>query len=321
MTTQPAQTRPTLADQKAIAALVEIEVAMLGSLPTLESLQVEGYSENKRLNAVLDWISGAGRVVTLLIAELIQAFTAIALAVVFITLEAERIQSGVLALGQHTNQAALIAVAFTVANSVLPIYRLRKARGRTSLTREHWTVRGKVMSFWRRLAALPQTYEVDVFDNPTLALTEAAITWATLFLAFYSVLSPLLQAHEDQVWYVAIGAIITQSSLTQMIGLLAGLLLAFGGVFGVQSISHEIGVRTLIDKPKRLLDILEERRLERDAHIASIYERVKAEYTAGKIADAERKAAFQAIHNGEVGTNMPNPLSVTGSNRSANGTH
>lgn len=67
---------------------IEAETAMLtGAPPTLESLQVEGYRETVWLNAALDWIGSAGRVVTLFIAEFIQAGAALAIAVVFALLE------------------------------------------------------------------------------------------------------------------------------------------------------------------------------------------------------------------------------------------
>lgn len=313
-------TRLNQSDLKAIESRVELEVAAFGDPPTLDSLREEGYTENQRLNAVLDWISGAGRAITLFIAEFIKAFAAIGLAIVLIALEAERIQSGVIALGQHADQAMLIAIAFTVANSVLPIYRLRNVQGHGTLTREGWTMRGKLVAFWRRLTAQPQPYEVDVFDNPTLALTEAAITWATLFLACYAVLSPMLRAYEHEVWYTAIGAVITQSSLNQMIGLVAGLFLAFGGVFGVQSISHEIGVRTLTDKTVRLTDMLVERQRQYDERVATIRKRITDEHKAGKLADERRKAEGQSSLPNTMGEE-PSPLSVSGSTASSNGTH
>lgn len=285
------QTRLTATDLKAIEARIALETSALGAPPSIEELEAEGYNEHRTLNAALDFISGAGRVITLFIAEFIQAFAAIALAVVFIALEAERITSGVIALGQHQEQAILIAIAFTVANAVLPIYRLRNVRGQTSLTRVHWTVRGHLGAFWRRLTAQPQAYEVDVYDNPTLGFAEAAITWATLFLAFYAVLGVQLVDYEGLAWYQAIGAVMTQSTLTEMLGLAAGALLAFGGVFGVQSISHEIGVRTITDQPQRLSAMLEQRRSDHSAQIAAIRERITAEHMAAKIADEQRKTA------------------------------
>jgi hypothetical protein len=306
MTEQYTQTRLKKADLTAIEAQVQMDMAAMGidHEPTIADLQAEGYTENRTMNAALAWISGAGRVITLFIAEFIQAFAAIALAVVFIALEAERITSGVVALGQHQEQAVLIAVAFTVANVVTPIYRLRNLRGRASITRHKWTVRGHLAAFWRKLTAQPQAYEVDVYDNPTLSLAEAAITWATLFLAFYAVLGPQLEAYQGETWYSAIGAIFTRSSLTEMMGLAAGALLAFGGVFGVQSIAHEIGVRTLTDQPARLSDLLEQRKAERLAQIEAIRERAKADYMAAKIADEQRaKGGVSVASNGHTNGN------------------
>jgi hypothetical protein len=298
--TDQVQTRLTKSDLSAIETRVQADMAALGieHEPTIADLQEQGYTENRAMNAALEWISSAGRVITLFIAEFIQAFAAIALAVVFIALEAERITSGVIALGQHQEQAILIAIAFCVANLVTPIYRLRNLRGQTKITRYRWTVRGHLAAFWRRLTAQPQAYEVDVYDNPTLAFAEAAITWATLFLAFYAVLGVQLKAYESEAWYSAIGKVITESSLTEMMGLAAGAILAFGGVFGVQSIAHEIGVRTLTDQPTRLSDLLEQRKAERQAQIAAIRERAIADHMAAKIQDDQRKRGVPVTGNG-----------------------
>lgn len=305
MTDQHVQTRLNKTDLSAIEARVAADMAALGitAEPTIADLQAEGHTENRAMNAALNWISSAGRVITLFIAEFIQAFAAIALAVVFIALEAERITSGVIALGQHQEQAVLIALAFTVANVVTPIYRLRNLRGRSSITRHNWTVRGHLAAFWRRLTAQPQAYEVDVYDNPTLALAEAAITWATLFLAFYAVLGVQLEQYQDEAWYSALGSVVTQSNLTEMMGLGAGALLAFGGVFGVQSIAHEIGVRTLTDQPTRLSDLLDARKAERQAVIAEIRERAVAEHMAAKVADEQRKKGSKPSANGHKNGN------------------
>jgi hypothetical protein len=298
--TDHVQTRLTKSDLSAIETRVQADMAALGieHEPTLADLQAQGYTENRAMNAALDWISSAGRVMTLFIAEFIQAFAAIALAVVFIALEAERITSGVIALGQHQEQAILIAIAFTVANTVTPIYRLRNLRGQSKITRYRWTARGHLAAFWRRLTAQPQAYEVDVYDNPTLAFAEAAITWATLFLAFYAVLGVQLEQYQGEAWYTAIGAVFTQSSLNEMMGLAAGALLAFGGVFGVQSIAHEIGVRTLTDQPDRLSDLLEQRKVERQAQITAIRERAIADHMAAKVADDQRKRGVMVASNG-----------------------
>lgn len=287
-------TRLTKTDLEAIEARIGHEMAALGAPPTLEEVRAEGYQENTSLNRALDWIAGAGRVVTLLTAEFVQAFAALGLALVFIILEAERINAGVIALGQHQQQAALIALAFTVGNAVLPIYRLRNARGQAQLQRTKSTVRGYLAAFWRRLVFKPTAYAVDHYDNPTLGIMEGAVTWATLFLAFYAVLGPMLARYESLPWYSAAGALVMQSSFTQMLGLLAGALLAVGGVFGVQSISHEIGVRTLTDQPPRLTDVLEARRVDYESRRADLRQRVTYEFMAAKLADDARKKAERA---------------------------
>jgi hypothetical protein len=77
--------------------------------------------------------------------------------------------------------------------------------------------------------------------------------------------------------------------IPEALGLLAGLLLSIGGVFGVQSISHELACRLLMDKPERLADILTARRAVHANHVESIRQEVRERYMAAKLADQERK--------------------------------
>lgn len=277
---------------------IEAEIAArLGAEPTIESLSAQGYSENVALNRALERISAAGRVLTLAVAEFAQAFAALALALVFILLEAERINSGAQALGQAPTQAMLIAVAFTVANAVLPLYRLRNARNQATLTRTRPTLRGYAAAFWRRLFFQPSTYDVNVYDNPTLHVMESAVTWATLFLAFFAVLGPLLAQYSSQAWYIALWSVVSQSTINQMIELIAGALLSVGGVFGVQSISWEFGVRTIADRPQRLTDILETKRAEHTANALMIRAEIRERYTATALIEREQKRLTETSQN------------------------
>src|SRR5690606_35133883 len=119
---------------------------------------------------------------------------------------------------------------------------------------------------------------------------EAAITWATLFLAFYAVLGGLLAAYEDMVWYAALWSLVGQSSINEALALAAGLLLSVGGVFGVQSISHELACRLLLEKPQRPADVLAQQRAEYEQRVERTRQEVMARHMAAKLADAERKA-------------------------------
>ncbi len=259
----------------------------LGHEPTLADVQPDW--GQRVLSSILEFIAATGRVITLLAAETAQAIAALALVIVFALLEAERIQTGARQLQQSPEQAALIAFAFVVANVVMPIYRLRNVRGAGKLTRTYRTLRGAVNAFGKRLFALPQTYEVDLHDNPTLRAAEAAITWATLGLAFFAVLGPTFNAYGSLPWYEAIGRIFSESTLNTAIGLISGLFLSFGGVFMLQSISHEIGVRTLTDMPERRSDLLQRRRQEYRRQADAIREDLWERYMAAKLADQERK--------------------------------
>lgn len=276
-------------------ALIQAEIeARIGTEPTIERLQAQGYTgANGWTTVTLERIGGAGRVLTLLVAEFAQAFAAPALAIVFILLEAERIASGAQALGQAPTQAGLIAAAFTVANAVLPLYRLRNVKDKAALTRKRGTLRGWIGAFMRRIFFKPQTYQVDVYDNPTLGLMEKAITGATLFMAFYAVLGPMLGRYSGETWFSALVSLIRESNLNQMIELIGGALLSIGGVFGVQSISWEFGVRVIVDRPQQLTGILEAKQAEHQAAALAIREQLTAQFDANIEAErrrAERKA-------------------------------
>lgn len=274
------KTRLTKSDLNAIEHEVEL---LAGQPPTLESVAAEGYSESTWLLAWLNGIAGAGRVVTLLVAELIQAGAALVICVVFALLEYWRVVHGAGALGQSPDQAGLIAFAVVTANVVHPIYALRQLRGQQSLTIVKMTGRGFVAAFWRRLTGQPVTESVDLYHNPTLHVAAAVITWSTVILAVYDILGPLLTE-------LALGSF-SRPLPIMLMELLMGLGLSIAGVFFLQSAAHEIGVRTLTDQPQRLADVLQQRRLEHEQHVEQLRAEVRARYIAGKLADQERKTA------------------------------
>lgn len=272
------QTRLTKTDLTAI----EHEVHLLaGPPPTLESMKAEGHTEIGWLLWVLAFIAGIGRVMTLLIAELIQAGAALAICAVFAVLEYWRVVHGAQALGQSSDQAALIAFAVVTANIVHPIYALRQLRGQTHLTIVKPTARGFLAAFWRRLVGKPAVESADLYHNPTLHVAAAVITWSTVVLAVYDILGPLLTD-------LATGSF-SRPLLIMSMELLMGLGLSIAGVFFLQSAAHEIGVRTLTDQPERLADVLAQRRAEHELHVEQLREQVRARYIAGKLADQERK--------------------------------
>lgn len=271
------QTRLTKTDLRRI----EHEVQQLaGDPPTLESLRAEGYRESTWQIDALRWIADTGRVLTLLIAETIQALAALLIAVVFGLLEYWRVHNGALALGQPESQAALIAFAVVTANVVHPIYSLRALRGHQHLTVPRRTVRGFLEAFARRSVGKPTVDQVDLYHNPTLAVAAAVITWSTVLLAVYDILQPLMTE-------IFTGALSRPAPIA-FLELLMGLGLSVAGVFFLQSAAHEIGVRTLTDQPTRLLDLLEQRQAAHVAHVETVREAVRERYIIAKLADQSR---------------------------------
>ncbi len=279
-TEQTKQTRLNQTDLKAIEARVQAEMSMLGPPPTLESVKDEGHRENRALNNVLDFISGSGRVMTLIIAETIQSGAALIIGVVFAILEYWRVLHGAEALGQQADQAALIAFAVVTANVVHPIYALRQLRGHDTHDITRMTGRGYAMLFWRKLTGKPSVESVDWSYNPVLDVAAMVITWTTVFLAVYDLIAPILTT--------ILEGTASKPGLILVIELLMGFGLSLAGVFFLQAAAHEIGVRTLTDQPARIADIVEQRRAEYNARLVDIRERISADHMAGKIADEQR---------------------------------
>ena len=262
---------------------IEYEVdQILGPEPTAEQLLTEGYQESRWLLGSLETIRAVGRIITLLLAEIIQAGAALIIGVVFAVLEYWRVYHGAEALGQMSDQAGLIAFAVVTANAVVPIYSLRELRGQESYTVTRATARGYLESFASRLTGKPRQEAVSWSHNPALSVAAAVITWSTIFLAVYDLVAPLLTS--------ILEGTATKPGLILVIELLMGLGLSLAGVFFLQAASHEIGVRILTDQPQRLVDIVEQRRAERSQREIQIRRDVRARYMAAKLADQERKA-------------------------------
>jgi hypothetical protein len=207
------------------------------------------------------------------------------IAVVFGLLEYHRVLHGAAALGQNTDQAALIALAVVCANIVHPIYSLRDLRGQRHYTINRPTLRGYCETFGRRLWGKSIQEQVDWSYNPVLHIAAMVITWTTIALAVYDLLAPLVTS--------ILTGTTTKPWLILLIELLMGFGLSLAGVFFLQSAAHEIGVRTLTDQPKRLADVLVERRREYEAQVAAIRTRTTADHMAGKVADETRRSGVK----------------------------
>mgnify|MGYP005858060557 CR=1 FL=1 len=268
---------------------IEDETLMLvGDAPTLDTLKDEGYTENTTLIRLLDWIGDMGRLVTLLIAQVVQSVGAVVIAIVAGILEYERVRHGALALGQTAEGAVLIGVFVVSANFILPIYALRAMAGHTQVIANQNTLRGSAESFWLWIWGKPTTKTVDAYHNPRLHWAGMVITWSTILLALYDVLSPLITQ-------LATG-VATRPTLLLISELVAGVGLSVGGVYFLQSASHEIGVSVVTNQPKRLAGVLENRRLDWEAQRNATRELVRERYMRAKAQ--------------EVAKAQSNPLSV-----------
>lgn len=254
-----------------LAAIRAEVLAKVGTVPTAETI---GTQNGGRLQIALSTINGAGRVLTLLTAEIVQALAALIIAIVFAVLEYQRVMHGALALGQPDGQAALIAFAVVTANVVHPIYALRELRGKEQITVTVGTLRGSIRAFWRRINGEPIVKDLDAYHNPTLHIAAAVITWSTVLLAVYDILGPLL--HE-----VFTGEL-TRPVPIAIVELIAGLGLSIAGVFFLQSAAHEIGVRTITDAPISDEDLLKRQQSDYQRRFDETWTAVESRYLAEK---------------------------------------
>ena len=266
---------------EAMDAEINREIQRLGLPPTVENLRREGYTESDWLNRTLDAISGVGRVVTLLVAEIIQSGAALIIGVFFAILEYWRVHDGALALGQKEDQARLIGMAIVAANVVVPIMMLRQLRGQKVIKIRHRTLRGYLEDVTNRLMGKTWVEDADVYYNPTLGLATHVITYLTIIVAVYDLLHPLIQGIFEGTY--------TKPPAVVILELIIGLGFSIVGVFFLQSAAHAIGARTLTDNPRRLTDMLDARRADYEARVDTIRRETQARHLDAKVARLESR--------------------------------
>lgn len=262
---------------------IETELAQIvGDAPTIETLASEGLHENTSLIRTLDFIGDVGRVVTLTIAQTVQSVGAVLIAIVAGILEFERVRHGAKALGQSDEGAVLIGIFVVSANFVLPIYALRAMAGHGDVIANRNTLRGTFEAGWLWIWGKPSTQSVDAYHNPRLHWAGMVITWSTILLALYDVLTPLITQ-------LATGTA-TRPTVLLITEFIAGVGLSVGGVFFLQSASHEIGVSTITNQPKRLSDELTIRRQEWEAKRDAMRDVVRERYMVAKANEVANNA-------------------------------
>lgn len=245
-------------ERREIEQLVQLELDQIyGPEPVLADYQ-------KRVSQ----LERAGLFVTRLAAELIQAFGAVALVVVFALLEQSRIFNSTLAMGQAPAAARLIAVALVAGNVIHPVYSLRQHRGAGYLERQRRTLADVVRWLRWKISGEGTTEQLSADYNPTLDLAAFALTAATLLLSFYDILLPFVSGS----WGDMLAQVARPGSAFQLIG---GALVSVGAVFFLQSAAHEIGVRLVhgSEAERQYQHALAERQRAR----AEIFDRVKGE--------------------------------------------
>lgn len=285
MSNDQQMTRLSLVEMQRIEELADLEIS---KLPTLDD--TIGTSWRTQM---LGAIASLGAVLTLGLTEAVRSFGAPVLALLFGLLEFTRVQAGSEALGIEAGKATLVAIGVVSANVILPIYVLRAHSKQAKLYITRQTARGMLSNMANRLFGKPIQLEVDTSHNSTLHFSATIITCTTVLLAVYDVLSPLLTELFGTKAILSVLPATTSATppIILLIELLAGLGLSVGGVLALQSISHEIALRSLDFDTRTPVEIQAEAHAHRQAEIQAIREKSKHDFIVGKLADEARKKA------------------------------
>lgn len=275
-------------DRSKLEAEIHAEVAArLGERPTLALINQE-MAEDRLLRRAIGAVHGLGRFTGVLIREGVSAVGALLLLVGFAVLEGERIYTGMMALDQAHSAALILAGGLVLANVTLPIYRLRRQRTGERLIVQRWTVRSQLAIIGHRIFGQAQPTELDVNHNPTLKVAEVVVLLATLFLAFYAVLGGTMQQYATLPWYAALGRSFG-GTFEEFVPVVIGLAVSVGGVFMLQSVSHEVAVRAIEEKPQQARDVLAQRKVAYQSEVVTIREEITGRYMQAKVADKQRR--------------------------------
>jgi len=286
-------TRITEAERIKLEKEIEAEiVAVYGKRPTLASVNAE-MSEDKWLRMGINAIHGLGRITGVFIREGVSAIGALLLLVGFAVLEAERIYTGMIQLDQGQAAAVILALGLVLANITLPIYRLRRQRTGEYLTVKRWTVRSQLGALAQLVFGQAQDKEIDVNHNPTLRVAEVVVLLATLFLAFYAVMGATMQQYSTLTWYAALARSVG-GTFEEFVPVVIGLAVSVGGVFMLQSVSHEVAVRAIEERPEQVREVLEQKEADYNVKVAGMREELTERFMAAKVADKARKSAVRA---------------------------
>lgn len=275
-------------DRKKLEQEIMQEVkARLGDRPTLATVKKE-MNDDRFLRGAINAVHGLGRFTGVLMREGISAVGALALLVGFAVLEAERIYTGMMQLDQAQSAAIILAGGLVLANITLPIYRLRRQRTGDHFVVQRWTVRSQIEALGQRIFGKATQAELDINHNSTLRIAEIVVLLATLFLAFYAVMGGTMQQYADLPWYMAIVQSVG-GTFDEFVPVVIGLAVSIGGVFMLQSVSHEVAVRAIEERPEQEQEVLKDRQLTYADEVAAIRGELTDRYMAAKVADKRRK--------------------------------
>lgn len=242
----------------------------LGDPPTLAS--EGGRDRLTGLAEVQRWIEGLGAVVTTLVGEFLQAFGVILLAVGFVVLEVWRVYAGAKSIGQTETASVILAIALVGANLIHPIYTLRAHKAAGKVTRIRRT--GRYIVNRLKGALIDEGGEVVEYDedfNALLGIAALLVTVGTLGFAIID----LLPFEGVSSWSEFGGKFATPLDAVVVI---VGVFVSGGGVFFLQAVAHEIGVRTLSDRGQTSQERLDAARTEYRQRRAEILDEVTRDY-------------------------------------------
>lgn len=223
------------------------QVAELERLAALESDEKkDGWAEkfNRAYPTVLNALHGAGETILTLAQTIIVAFGIPVTLVLLMIVEHQRVYHGIALFETSPDLASFAALALVVLNLVLEfqIHYVEHKAGYTADRETLWSLR-----LWLANAA----YTIGMGERWQPRLKSPAARYRRLLgLVTFSILALALAgsmhtAIEQQTgaWHVAIVNIITESSLSEMMVWLGGLLFAAAAVLSAQGLSRYVALR------------------------------------------------------------------------------
>jgi len=234
----------TAADRKAIA---DRQSAELRRLTALEPPPSAGWTQrfNRWYPQFLSSLTGLGEVLMTFTQTVIISFGVPVGLLVLLVVEHQRVLHGIQLFEVDYSLAAFAAFALVFLNLILEfqIHYVESKAGYHKERDRRWSLRIAAKNWAYRLGLGNDWQEQALSPAQPYRRALRVITFTILALALSGSMRTVVETTTG-TWYEAIGSILTESSLSQMMTWAGGLLFALAAVWGAQLLSRYVAMRT-----------------------------------------------------------------------------